>query len=113
MNQVTLNRTVTVVNPEGLHARPADLLVRLASQFESQVLIAKDGTAVDCKSILSLLTLGAAQGTELELTVSGRDAAQALASIGQFIESGFEDSPGVPAAASPLDADAADSTPAP
>ncbi len=62
-----LYRTVTVVNPEGLHARPADLLVRLAKQFESTILILKDGESADCKSILSLLTLGAAQGTELSV----------------------------------------------
>jgi len=109
MSEVTLNRTVTVVNPEGLHARPADLLVRKANQFESHVMIAKDGQAVDCKSILSLLTLGAAQGTELSLSAAGPDAAQALESIGQLFESGFDDSVEVPSASSPADSDSVDS----
>ena len=50
---------------QGLHARPADLLVRLANQFESKILIGKNGEVVDCKSMISLMTLGAEKGTEL------------------------------------------------
>jgi len=84
-------RTVTVNNPEGLHARPAHMLVRLATQFESNILVGKDSELVDCKSILSLLTLGAAQGTELSITAQGSDAAEALDSIVQLIEAGFDD----------------------
>ena len=86
-----LSRTVTVRNPEGLHARPANLLVDLASKFASNILIEKDGELVDCKSILSLLTLGAAQGTELSLTAEGSDAAAALDSIGELFEAGFDE----------------------
>ncbi len=92
MSQSPLNRTVTVINPQGLHARPADLLVRLANQFESTIQIAKDCEPVDCKSILSLLTLGAAQGTELTLSADGTDAQHALDAIVQLFESGFDDS---------------------
>ena len=103
MSQTPLNRTVTVVNPQGLHARPADLLVRMANQYESSILIAKDGEAVDCKSILSLLTLGAAQGTELTLTADGADAEQALNAIGQLFESGFDDSSQIQGAESAAD----------
>ena len=91
MSQAILNRTVTIINPEGLHARPADLIVRSANQFESTILVAKAGESVDCKSILSLLTLGAAQGTELTLTAKGADAQQALDALGQLFDSGFAD----------------------
>lgn len=84
-------RTVTVSNPQGLHARPAHLLVRLATQFKSNILIGKDSELVDCKSILSLLTLGAAQGTELSITAQGTDATEALDSIVQLIEADFDD----------------------
>ena len=87
----TLDRTVVVSNPQGLHARPADLLVRLANQFESTILIGRGGETVDCKSILSLLTLGAAQGTELSLTAEGDDAESAIDSIEQFFLRGFDD----------------------
>ena len=91
MNKSPLSRTVTVLNPQGLHARPADLLVRLASKYQSEILIGKDGELVDCKSILSLLTLGAGQGTELALTANGDDAAEALDSITRLFETGFDD----------------------
>ena len=86
-----LCRTVIVSNPQGLHARPADLLVRLANQFESTILIGRGGEMVDCKSILSLLTLGAAPGTELSLNVEGEDAENAIESIEQFFLRGFEE----------------------
>ncbi len=92
MSTSPLTRTVTVRNPQGLHARPADLLVRLASKFESTILIGSNGELVDCKSILKLLTLGAAQGTELSLSAEGSDAAEALQSISELFEAGFDES---------------------
>ncbi len=91
MNTTPLTRTVTVRNPQGLHARPADMLVRLASKFDSDILIGTNGELVDCKSILSLMTLGAAQGTELSLSAEGSDAAEALQSINDLFEAGFNE----------------------
>lgn len=91
MNKTPLSRTVTVRNPQGLHARPADMLVRLASKFQSTILIGKDGELVDCKSILSLLTLGAGEGTELSLSADGSDAAEAIESIAHLFEVGFDE----------------------
>ena len=103
MNKPPLRRTVTVRNPNGLHARPADLLVRLAGKFESNVLIGKGGELVDCKSILSVLTLGAAQGTELSLQADGADATEALDAIVQLFEAGFDDKNMVQGAESAID----------
>jgi phosphotransferase system HPr (HPr) family protein len=74
-----------------LHARPADQLVRLASKFASTIQIGKNGEMVDCKSILSLLTLGAGEGTELSLTAQGEDAADAIDSIVTLFEAGFDE----------------------
>ena len=91
MNKTPLTRTVTVRNPQGLHARPADILVRKASLYQSIILIGRDGELVDCKSILSLLTLGAAQGTVLSVSADGEDAEEALESITQLFETGFDD----------------------
>ncbi len=92
MSSSPLSRTVTVINPQGLHARPADLLVRLANQFESTISIGiKNGEVVDCKSILNLLTLAAAKGTTLTLSASGTDAAEALRLIGELFEAGFDE----------------------
>ena len=89
-----LSRIVTVRNAQGLHARPADMLVRLANQFESKIEISKDGEKVDCKSIISLLTLGAAQGTELSIIADGNDASDAIERIADLFESGFDESTG-------------------
>ena len=86
-----LCRTVVVSNPQGLHSRPADLLVRLANRFNATILIGRGGEMVDCKSILSLLTLGAAPGTELSLTAEGDDAENAIVSIEQFFLRGFDE----------------------
>ncbi|TWT67343.1 HPr family phosphocarrier protein [Allorhodopirellula solitaria] len=97
MNQPPLNnpppleRIVHVINPQGLHARPADLLVRCADGFESTIMIQKGSEQVDCRSILSLLTLGATEGTELKLTVQGHDAENALAAICELFEQGFHE----------------------
>ncbi|MEM9644588.1 MAG: HPr family phosphocarrier protein [Planctomycetota bacterium] len=91
MNVSPLQRNVTVVNPQGLHARPADLIVRTASKFSCNILIGKAGELVDCKSILSLLTLGATQGTELSISAQGDDAETAIAEIGALFEAGFDE----------------------
>ena len=91
MSTEKISLTVTVLNPQGLHARPADLIVRLASQFASMIEIGKQGEWVDAKSILSLLTLGAAQGTELELHATGSDAADAIKAIGELFSQGFNE----------------------
>lgn len=84
-------RTVRIINPQGLHARPADLLVRCADGFDSKILIHKGSEEVDCRSILSLLTLGATEGTELKLTAQGLDAEDALSAIGELFELGFHE----------------------
>lgn len=91
MNNAPLRRNVTVLNPQGLHARPADMLVRTASKFTAEIMIGKDSELVDCKSILSLLTLGAAQGTKLTLQASGSDATEALDSIVELFDAGFDE----------------------
>lgn len=87
----TSTQTVVVLNRLGLHMRPADLLVRTASRYQSQIEIAKDGQVVDCKSILGLLTLAAAQGTQLELRATGGDAAQAVQAISELFTQSFNE----------------------
>lgn len=80
---------VTVRNPQGLHARPADLFVRRASQFESRIDLIKDGERVDGKSILGVLTLVAEQGTELKIEARGPDADRAVAALVELFEKDF------------------------
>jgi phosphocarrier protein HPr len=72
--------------------RPADLLVRAAGRFRSQIEIEKDGHAVDCKSIMGILTLGAAQGVTLRLRATGVDAEEALRCLAELFADGFNES---------------------
>jgi phosphotransferase system HPr (HPr) family protein len=89
MAEFTARRMVTIVNPQGLHARPADLFVRLANQFESAIGVRKGNETVDGKSILSILTLAATEGTELEIQANGSDAEAALEALCSLVEHGF------------------------
>ncbi len=67
-----------ILNEAGLHARPATALVKLANEFEAGITIAMGDRTVDAKSVLEVLTLAAAQGTELEFRTEGPDAEEAL-----------------------------------
>lgn len=80
-----------VVNQLGLHARAAAQLVRLAGSFQSNVELKRTDNSVvaDAKSILSVLTLAAAKGTEIELKVEGIDEERALQLIEEIFRSGF------------------------
>jgi phosphocarrier protein len=87
-----LEKTFTIVNALGLHARPAAQLVQASNRFKSEVHLAKDGATVNAKSIMGVLTLAASRGSQLVVTVEGPDAEAALAQLGQMIESGFGES---------------------
>ena len=86
-----MEKRILIVNRLGLHARAAARLVRTASVYRSSVRLERaDGSAVaDAKSILSVLLLAAARGTELRLTVEGTDEREALAAVCALVESGF------------------------
>ena len=81
-----------VINPVGLHARPAAEFVRSAAQFKSRISVrnlTRKTATVDAKSILSVLILGVEKDHEVELTAEGEDEAQAIQSLRQLIESDF------------------------
>jgi phosphocarrier protein HPr len=88
---VCVEKTVTVINPLGIHMRPADMLSRAAGKFQCSIEIEKDGQSIDCKSIMSILTLGARQGTQLFLRANGPDAQQAIEALVELIEQGFDE----------------------
>jgi phosphotransferase system HPr (HPr) family protein len=91
MGETKLRRSVIVANPNGLHARPADLLVKTANKYKSTVSILKGAERVDAKSILGILTLAAAQGTELTIETDGDDAADALDAMIALLSQAFPD----------------------
>ena len=80
-------KDVTVANVYGLHARPAAEFVKLASKFESEILVSKDGLEVNGKSIMGVMMLAAECGSTITLTVEGRDEEEAAASLIAFLES--------------------------
>lgn len=81
----TVTATAVLRNPLGLHARPAALVSRKVAELGASVLV--DG--VDASSVLQLMALGATQGRELTISVSGRDAAGAAKVLADLITSGF------------------------
>ncbi len=86
-----LESKVIIINRLGLHARAAAQLVRLAGSFKSRILLERTDNAVvsDAKSILSVLTLAAAKGTELKLKVDGEDKKKAMKAIEEIFSNGF------------------------
>jgi phosphocarrier protein HPr len=82
---------VAVRNPLGLHARAAARFVRLAGTFESQIRVTRGARTMDGKSILGLLLLAAARGSELTISAEGRDEERAVAALCDLVEQGFED----------------------
>jgi phosphocarrier protein len=86
-----IERQVKIVNRLGLHARAAAKLVHLAGRFESDVWLLRNGEEVDAKSILGILLLAAAQGSEIRIRCEGRDESEALEALSELIGTGFDE----------------------
>jgi phosphocarrier protein len=87
---IVVERSFTIVNALGLHARAATKLVQTASKFKTTAVeIEKDGQVANGKSIMSVLMLVAAQGTVVTVRCRGDEARVALEAIGALIEDGF------------------------
>jgi len=84
-----LKQTLTIVNKLGLHARASAQLVKLASQFESHVQVKRLQREVNGKSIMGVMLLAAAKGTEIELIIDGADEKAAMNKLTDLIQSGF------------------------
>lgn len=84
-----INRTVTIVNKLGLHARAASKLVNCASAYSSQVWISRGQREVNGKSIMGVLTLAASRGTELGVRTDGSDEEAAMGAISDLIADYF------------------------
>ncbi len=82
-------KEVPITNKFGLHARPAALLVKLASTFESDVQLSKEETEVNAKSILGVMMLAAGPGNVVTVIADGKDEDDAVQAIANLIESRF------------------------
>ena len=88
------SRSVEVVNRLGMHARAAAKFVHLATRFQSQVRVVRDGRQMDGKSIMGILLLAAACGSAITITAEGADEDEAVAALTALVESGFGEEPG-------------------
>jgi phosphocarrier protein HPr len=82
-------RTVTIVNKVGLHARPAAQIVKLTAKYKSDITLVRDDLEVNGKSIMGVMMLAAERGTRLLLRAEGPDADAALEALSALIADGF------------------------
>ena len=76
-----ITKEITIRNSSGLHARPASMWVQMASRYQSSIKIKVNNVEVDGKSILGILSLGLASGSQFELIVDGEDEQEAAESL--------------------------------
>lgn len=84
-------KTLTVRNKMGLHARPAALIVQTANKFPCEVTLSKDSQEVNGKSIMGVLMLAAAKGTTVKVKTEGEQAEACAAAIAELFEKGFNE----------------------
>lgn len=84
-------RSVTIINQRGLHARAAAKFVKLVGEFSSVVEVTKDGETVSGGSIMGLMMLAASTGCSIHISASGADANAAIEAISLLIESKFDE----------------------
>ena len=85
-------RTVQIVNKNGLHARPAAEIVKLAAKYQSDIIVVRDDLEVNGKSIMGVMMLAAECGSMLKLRADGPDADQALDALASLIGNKFGES---------------------
>jgi phosphocarrier protein HPr len=84
-----LSKEITIVNRLGLHARAAAKFVNLASSFDSEISLTRNGQSVNGKSIMGVMMLAAAKGTTLGLSAEGSDAQEALQQLDTLVAERF------------------------
>jgi len=87
-----IERTVTIANKNGLHARPAAEIVKTAAKFKSDITLMRDDLEVNGKSIMGVMMLAAEYGSTLVLRADGHDAEEAVSALSTLIESKFGES---------------------
>ena len=82
---------VGICNQRGLHARASAKFVKLASSFEAEVRVIRDGSTVDARSIMGLLMLGAGNGCDVLIEGEGADAEEAVAALADLVTRKFDE----------------------
>ncbi len=84
-----IEKSITIINKLGLHARAAAKFVTIASDFNSNIQVARNARTVNGKSIMGLMMLAAAKGTDIIVQINGDDEQQALQAIEELINNFF------------------------
>jgi len=84
-------KVIKVINRAGIHARPSALLVQTTKNFSSNIYLEKGTDRINAKSIMGIITLGAAYGTELKIIAEGEDEESAVETLVRLFESKFEE----------------------
>jgi phosphocarrier protein len=91
MSSETSEKTFTITNELGLHLRAAGRFAQTAGKFACEVWVKKDGVEVNGKSIMGVLSLAAARGSQISIRASGNDAQHALAALADLITAKFHE----------------------
>ena len=86
-----IERDARIVNPLGMHARPAAEFVKTANRFKSAVHVIKDGLSVNGKSIMGVMMLAAERGSSMTIQIDGEDAEQAMDALLELVAAGFNE----------------------
>ena len=89
--KTTLTKELIVQNRSGIHARVSTMIVHRCKEFMSDIRLRHGNVVADCRSVLDLLSLGAANGTTVHLEVTGEDAAEAIRVIAILFEARFNE----------------------
>ena len=83
--------TANICNTRGLHARASAKFVKLASSFDSEIHVTRDGVSVDARSIMGLLMLGAGIGCSIDVSAEGPDAEEAMEALTDLVARKFDE----------------------
>ena len=83
--------TANICNSRGLHARASAKFVKLASSFDAEIHVTRDGVTVNARSIMGLLMLGAGNGCGIEIRGEGPEAAAAVSALADLVERKFDE----------------------
>ena len=86
-----VRRTVEICNERGLHARASAKFVKLASGFDAEVRVGRDGSMVDARSIMGLMMLAAGPGCSIEIEAEGAEAEAALDALVELVTNRFDE----------------------
>lgn len=88
---MTVKATLNICNTRGLHARASAKFVKLASSFDSEIHVTRDGVTVDARSIMGLLMLGAGIGCSIDVAAEGTDAEEAIEALSDLVARKFDE----------------------